>query len=69
MTEAPPRQRLNDWDDLRERWGFKYSKPTIYRKIKDGSFPKPVYIGQSPAWTDEQLAAFIESAAEREGAA
>ena len=33
--------KLLGWDDLRDR-GIKNSKPTIYRKIKSGKFPKPV---------------------------
>ena len=32
--------KLLGWDDLRDR-GIKDSKPTLYRKIKSGKFPKP----------------------------
>lgn len=63
MNDTLPRQRLNDWEDLRVRWGIKDSKPTIYRKVRAGKFPQPVYIGKAPAWTDEQLAQFIAAAA------
>jgi hypothetical protein len=38
--------KLLGWDDLRDR-GIKDSKPTIYRKIKSGKFPKPIYPGKS----------------------
>ena len=52
--------RLLSWDDLRAK-GIKDSKPTIYRKIKrkDGSFPKPVYPGKSPAWIEHEVDAYI----------
>ena len=40
--------KLLGWDDLRAK-GIKNSKPTIYRKIKAGRFPRPVYPGKSPA--------------------
>ena len=40
MTE-PHSIKLLGWDDLRDR-GIKDSKPTIYRKIKAGTFPPPV---------------------------
>jgi prophage regulatory protein len=32
------------------------SKPTIYRRIKDGSFPKPVSTGlRNVAWLDSEI--------------
>ena len=43
--------RLLGWDDLRAK-GIKNSKPTIYRKIKAGRFPRPIYPGKSPAWVE-----------------
>ena len=52
--------KLLDWDDLRDR-GIKNSKPTIYRKIKSGKFPKPVYPGKSPAWPEHEVDAHLLS--------
>jgi predicted DNA-binding transcriptional regulator AlpA len=52
--------RLLSWDDLQER-GIKDSKPTIYRKIKAGKFPKPVYPGKSPAWPEPEIDAHMLS--------
>ena len=52
MTDQP--MRLLGWDDIRER-GIKDSKPTIYRKIKAGKFPRPVYPGKSPAWPEHEI--------------
>jgi predicted DNA-binding transcriptional regulator AlpA len=46
--------RLLGWDDLRAK-GIKDSKPTIYRKIKAGKFPAPVYPGKSPAWPEHEI--------------
>jgi predicted DNA-binding transcriptional regulator AlpA len=50
--------KLLSWDDLQAR-GIKDSKPTIYRKIKSGRFPKPVYPGKSPAWPEHEIDAHI----------
>ena len=50
--------KLLGWDDLRDR-GIKDSKPTLYRKIKSGKFPKPVYPGKSPAWPEHEIDAHL----------
>jgi len=52
--------RLLGWDDLRAG-GIKDSKPTIYRKIKAGKFPPPVYPGKSPAWPEHEIETHILS--------
>ena len=49
--------RLLGWDDLRAK-GIISSKPTIYRRIKAGHFPKPVYPGKSPAWPEHEIDAY-----------
>ena len=59
LTRQAP-VKLLGWDDLRER-GIKDSKPTIYRKIKTGQFPRPVYPGKSPAWPEHEIDAHILS--------
>ena len=52
--------RLLGWTDLRAK-GINDSKPTIYRKIKAGKFPAPVYPGKSPAWPEHEIDAYILS--------
>jgi predicted DNA-binding transcriptional regulator AlpA len=52
MNQTPV--RLLGWDDLRAK-GIKDSKPTIYRKIKNGRFPRPIYPGKSPAWVESEV--------------
>ena len=52
--------RLLGWDDLQAK-GITSSKPTIYRRIKAGQFPKPVYPGKSPAWPEHEIDAFLLS--------
>jgi len=52
--------RLLGWDDLRAK-GIKDSKPTIYRKVKDGRFPRPIYPGKSPAWVEAEVDAHLRS--------
>ena len=50
MHRQPLPVRLLGWDDLRAK-GIKDSKPTIYRKIKAGRFPRPIYPGERPQTT------------------
>ena len=52
--------KLLGWDDLQAK-GIKDSKATIYRKIKAGRFPQPVYPGKSPAWPEHEIDAYILS--------
>lgn len=41
------------------------SKATIYRKIADGTFPRPLKIGKSRvAWRESEIAAWIAGLAE-----
>ena len=43
-----------------ERVGM--SRPALYRRLADGKFPPPVYVGErSPRWRSDALAAWIES--------
>jgi prophage regulatory protein len=50
--------KLLGWNDLKQR-GIKDSKPTLYRKIAAGTFPRPVYAGKSPAWPEHEIDAYI----------
>lgn len=37
------------------------SRPTLYRLLRDGRFPKPCYPGiKSPRWRSDAVAAWIE---------
>ena len=66
-TSSTVSVRLLGWDDLRDK-GIRDSKPTIYRKIKAGRFPPPVYPGKSPAWPEHEIDAHILSLiAKRDG--
>ena len=58
MNSDTQQIRLLGWDDLRAK-GIKDSKPTIYRKIKAGKFPAPVYPGKSPAWPEHEINSHI----------
>lgn len=57
--------RLLHWDDLKDR-GIRYSKPHLYRLIKDQAFPRPVSVGgnrigfveaEIDAWLNAKIAA------------
>ena len=60
--------RLLGWDDLRVK-GIKASKPTIYRKVIEGKFPVPIYLGKSPAWPEHEIDAFIADLIDQRNAA
>ena len=45
--------KLLHWDDLPEK-GIRYTRQHLYRRIGDGTFPRPIKIG-------EQRVAFVES--------
>ncbi len=50
--------RLLGWDDLKAR-GITVSKPTIYRKVKEGKFPAPIYVSKFPAWIESEIDAYL----------
>lgn len=37
-----------------------FSRPTIYKKIADGKFPRPVKIGRASRWSERAISAWIE---------
>jgi predicted DNA-binding transcriptional regulator AlpA len=47
------------WDDLKER-GVPHSKSQIWRKCRNGSFPRPFYIGKFPRWTEEEIDEYLK---------
>ena len=68
LDELSQTIRLLGWEDLRPK-GIKVSQPTIYRKIKAGKFPPPVYPGKSPAWPEHEIdAPLLSLIAQRDAA-
>ena len=50
-------------EDLKAR-GISYSRAQIYRKIKDGSFPTPVRLGEKRiAWLGHEIDDWIKALA------
>jgi predicted DNA-binding transcriptional regulator AlpA len=45
---------LIGWDGLKAK-GIRVSKPTIYRKVKEGKFPAPIYVSKFPAWIEREI--------------
>lgn len=65
-TERSAHQRFVSRQELRELKGICFSDATLYRKLKDGSFPLPVKLGDNTngwveaeidAWAAEKIAA------------
>lgn len=53
--------KLLSRDDLRGK-GISYSDAQIYRKIKDGSFPRPVRLGKNRvAWPENEIDDWINA--------
>ncbi|TBB88094.1 helix-turn-helix transcriptional regulator [Rhizobium ruizarguesonis] len=53
--------KLLPYDELRPKKGISYSRPQIWRKVKDGSFPRPIKVGAGrSAWVDSEIDAWIE---------
>lgn len=59
MTDMPPtRQRLLRLPEVLERVGL--SKSTLYARIRNGTFPKPVHLGTISAWVEREISEWIE---------
>jgi prophage regulatory protein len=49
-------------DELRPAKGILYSKPHIWRKIREGSFPSPIRLGENRiAFVEAEIDAWIEA--------
>jgi predicted DNA-binding transcriptional regulator AlpA len=54
---------LLGYEDLSAK-GIPYSRASIYRKIRDGSFPQPVKLGGNKiAWLNHEIDAWIDAIA------
>lgn len=58
-TTQPTQKQLLDVQDVRTLTGF--SITTIYKYVKDGTFPPPKKIGRSTRWRLADVLAFINS--------
>ncbi len=47
---------------------FTVSVPTLYRLLKQGRIPKPVYIGAHPRWPESDIQRAIDDAKNRRAA-
>ena len=54
---------LLGYDDLSAK-GIPYSRASIYRKIRNGTFPRPIKLGENKiAWLDHEIDEWIKSLA------
>jgi prophage regulatory protein len=60
--------KLLDHDGLKAK-GINYSKPQLWRKVKDKSFPAPIKIGAARnAWVESEIDEWVERLiADRDG--
>lgn len=52
--------RLLRLPQVLERVGL--SRPTLYRRIEAGEFPKQIKLGTSSAWPESEVSAYVEKA-------
>jgi prophage regulatory protein len=64
--QAKPERQYRPQDLFREKL-VPFSAPTLYRRIKDGSFPRPAKCGWASFWSASQIAEW--QAAQREAVA
>ncbi|CAD7379494.1 AlpA family transcriptional regulator [Xanthomonas arboricola] len=69
MSNTPTTtQRLLRLRDVLERVGM--SKSTLYSRIRDKTFPKPLHLGTSSVWVESEVADWInDQIAQRDKAA
>jgi predicted DNA-binding transcriptional regulator AlpA len=54
-------RRLISYEQLREK-GISYSRVHLFRKVKDGTFPKPVSgAGKTNAWLESEIDEYIDN--------
>ena len=54
MTQIPQEDRLLRRDEVERRCGL--AATTIYRKMQDGSFPKPIKVGaRAVRWPESEI--------------
>jgi prophage regulatory protein len=61
---APDVQMLRI-DGVAKRMGI--SKPTVYRMIERGEFPRPAKIGRTSVWPESSVNAFVSKALREAG--
>lgn len=67
MCEKCNAQRLLRLKQVQEK--IPLSKPEIYRRLKNGTFPQPVRLSQSVvAWVESELDSWVESKMAERGA-
>ena len=53
--------------DLRPKKGIAFSRQHVFRKVKDGTFPRPLKLGEGEratnAWLESELDAWVEARA------
>jgi prophage regulatory protein len=61
--------RLVSFQELNPRYGIKYCRVHLMRKVSAGEFPQPVRISDRRiAWLESDVAAWIAAIAERRAA-
>lgn len=60
QARSPSSPRILRRNQVEERTGL--SRSTIYQRVKDGKFPKPINLGgpQAVGWIEEEVTAWIE---------
>lgn len=57
MTTDKPQQRLLRLPEVLARVAL--SKSTLYARVREGAFPKPVHLGTLSAWVESEVDEWI----------
>jgi predicted DNA-binding transcriptional regulator AlpA len=52
--------KLLSREDLAAR-GIRLNKATLWRKVRDGQFPRPILVGNRHAWPEHEIDAYVET--------
>ena len=58
IFNAESKMKLIDREGLRAK-GITFNKVTIWRKLKAGEFPRPIFIGNRHAWVEAEIDEYI----------
>lgn len=51
--------RLLRRKEVEARIGF--ARSTLYKWLAEGSFPRPIYLGSAPRWSEKEIRAWIDA--------
>jgi len=54
-------RRLLSFKDLHQQYGIPHSDTTIWRMVKNRTFPRPVKIGRRRCWDESEIDQYVKA--------